>query len=129
MSEPKKIVIIGGGHHSIIMKAALQDLHPEWEIKQISIEDHISAREPARREENDKRIVILDEICSEFDVKQLINSLKSRRKLDDNDFIETSRDERQMMKDARYQKPPRLRGTASHKRQATKMNNKRRSKR
>lgn len=129
MSEPKKIVIIGGGHHSIIMKAALQDLHPEWEIKQISIEDHMSARELARREENDKRIVILDEICSESDVKQLINSLKSRRKLDDNDFIETSRDERQMMKDARYQKSPRLRGTASHKRQATKMNNKRRSKR
>lgn len=129
MSEPKKIVIIGGGHHSIIMKAALQDLHPEWEIKQISIEDHMSARELASLEENDKRIVILDEICSEFDVKQLINSLKSRRKLDDNDFIETSRDERQMMKDARYQKPPRLRGTASHKRQATKMNNKRRSKR
>lgn len=129
MSEPKKIVIIGGGHNSIIMKAALQYLHPEWEIKQISIEDHMSARELARREENDKRIVILDEICSESDVKQLINSLKSRRKLDDNDFIETSRDERQMMKDARYQKPPRLRGTASHKRQATKMNNKRRSKR
>ena len=45
MSEPKKIVIIGGGHHSIIMKAALQDLHPEWEIKHISIEDHMSARE------------------------------------------------------------------------------------
>ena len=124
MSEPKKIVIIGGGHHSIIMKAALQDLHPEWEIKQISIEDHMSARE-----ENGKRIVILDEICSESDVKQLIASLKSRRKLDDNDFIETSRDERQMMKDARYQKPPRLRGAAAHKRQATKMNNKRRSKR
>lgn len=129
MSEPKKIVIIGGGRHSIIMKAALQDLHPEWEIKQISIEDHMSARELARREENDKRIVILDEICSESDVKQLITSLKSRRKLDDNDFIETSRDERQMMKDARYQKPPRLRGAAAHKRQATKMNNKRRSKR
>lgn len=119
MSEPKKIVIIGGGHHSIIMKAALQDLHPEWEIKQISIEDHMSARE-----ENDKRIVILDEICSEFDVKQLINSLKSRRKLDDNDFIETSRDERQMMKDARYQKPPRLRGAAQNKRLASKARNK-----
>lgn len=129
MSEPKKIVIIGGGRHSIIMKAVLQDLHPEWEIKQISIEDHMSARELARREEKDKLIVILDEICSESDVKQLITSLKSRRKLDDNDFIETSRDERQMMKDARYQKPPRLRGAAAHKRQATKMNNKRRSKR
>lgn len=124
MSEPKKIVIIGGGRHSIIMKAALQDLHPEWEIKQISIEDHMSARELARREENDKRIVILDEICSEFDVKQLINSLKSRRRLDDNDFIETSLDERQLMKDSRYQKPPRLRGAAQHKRLASKARNK-----
>ncbi|AUG87712.1 hypothetical protein HOS54_gp006 [Klebsiella phage Menlow] len=124
MSEPKKIVIIGGGRHSIIMKTALQDLHPEWEIKQISIEDHMSARELARREENDKRIVILDEICSEFDVKQLINSLKSRRRLDDNDFIETSLDERQLMKDARYQKPPRLRGAAQHKRLASKARNK-----
>lgn len=129
MSEPKKIVIIGGGRHSIIMKAALQDLHPEWEIKQISIEDHMTARELARREENDKRIVILDEICSEIDVKQLIASLKSRRKLDDNDFIEISPDDRQMMKEARYQKPPRLRGAAAHKRQVTKMKNKRRSKR
>lgn len=124
MSDPKKIVIIGGGRHSIIMVAALQNIHPDWDIKQISIEDHMSSREMARREENDKRVVILDEIASDEKVKRVIGHLKSRSGRGEISFIETSVDERQLMADARYQPPGRIRGSAQHKRLAKKARNK-----
>lgn len=110
--KPRKIVIVGAGLGSRLIKVLLEEKLPGVEVVHITPDDI-----PKRRNE---RMIICDELEQMPDTKALVAKLKQR---------DTERDMREFYADRRYQEPTRLRGAASHKRQAKKMKNKRRSKR
>lgn len=118
--KSRKIAIVGAGIGSRLIKILLEEKLPGVEVVHITCDDI-----PKRRSEPGERMIICDELYDMPDTKALIANLK---RLDEKDFpAEASM--REFYADRRYQEPTRLRGAASHKRQAKKLNNKHRSKR
>lgn len=113
--KPRKIVIVGSGLGSRLIKVLLEEKLPGVEVVHIIPDDILKGRN-----EPGERMIICDELEQMPDTKALIAKLKQR---------DTECDMREFYADRRYQEPTRLRGAASHKRQAKKMKNKRRSKR
>lgn len=119
--EPKKIAIIGYGKSAIMMKIMLETKHPDWNVGIICMEDHLSEREiKMHREEEDKRLVVLDELVDQSAIAKAIVSLRSPKP---NFDMSVEADQREMYAERRYQKPARIRGAAQQKRQARKAKN------
>ena len=118
--KPRKIAIIGAGLGSRLIKVLLEEKLPGVEVVHITPDDI-----PKRRSEPGERMIICDELQLMPDTKELIAKLK---RMDERE-LPAEASMREFYADRRYQEPTRLRGAAAHKRQATKMKNKRRSKR
>ncbi|AHZ60243.1 hypothetical protein HQ81_0172 [Dickeya phage phiDP23.1] len=117
--KPRKIAIVGAGLGSRLIKILLEEKLPGVEVVHITPDDI-----PKRRSEPGERMIICDELQQMLDTKALIAKLKQR-----DTEMSAECDMREFYADRRYQEPTRLRGAAAHKRQATKMKNKSRSKR
>lgn len=114
--KPRKIAIIGAGLGSRLIKILLEEKLPGVEVVHITPDDI-----PKRRSEPGGRMIICDELQQIPDTKELIAKLK---RLDEKE-LPAEASMREFYADRRYQKPPRLRGAAQHKRQAKKSKGKR----
>lgn len=117
--KPRKIAIIGSGIGSRIIKILLEEKLPGVEVVHITPDEL-----PKRRSETSERMIICDELQQMPDTTAMIAKLKRSE-----EEFSASADMREFYASSRYQEPTRLRGAASHKRQAKKMKNRSRSKR
>ncbi|UJD04906.1 hypothetical protein PWKp5_00163 [Klebsiella phage PWKp5] len=112
--KPRKIAIVGAGLGSWLIKILLEEKLPGVEVVHITPDDI-----PKRRSETGERMIIVDELQQIPDTKALIAKLKQRE-----EEFPAEASMRDFYADHRYQKPPRLRGAAQHKRLASKARNK-----
>lgn len=109
--KPRRIAIIGNGIGARAMKIILQQHLINVEVENIKIED-VKVR---RKDSED--MIILDSQEYEFSTSDIVDSVNTVVK-------EMNRKDVDWAEERRYQKPPRLRGAAEHKRRARKARNK-----
>lgn len=116
MSEEKprkKIGIVGTGDTPRVMKAILEEM-TDFDVEIISF-DELNERRAQNKQIEENRFVVLEDLYNQKDVSKAMTKLVSASRAEC-----FSADEREFYASRRYQKPPRIHGTAQHKRQAKK---------
>lgn len=114
--KPRNIVIVGAGIGSRLIKVLLEEKLSGVKVTHVTYDDI-----PDRHSESGERMIICEDSQSvTVSSKELIAKLKQSER-----DLRPEASMREFYADRRYQKPPRLRGAAQHKRQAKKSKGKR----